>query len=54
MLSADELELHFYLCCLQMEIQNQFSFREFLPLPSVYQVKLYYHCVGISKECSFT
>lgn len=40
MLSADELELHFHLCCLQMEIQNQFSFREFIPLPSVYQVKL--------------
>lgn len=35
MLSADESELYFHVCCLQKEIQNKFSSLEFLPLPSV-------------------
>lgn len=37
MLSADELELYFYACCHQREIQNTFSSLELLPFPSVIQ-----------------
>lgn len=54
MLSADELEFYFHVCCQQREIHNTFSPPEFLPVPSVIQVELCNHCLRISEGHSST